>query len=327
MAQLDSITIFARRRSRTIDLRNTLTDYGALFLLVGFFVFLSIDQTSAFLTGSNLQNIVEQQAEITLLALAETLVMITAGIDLSVGAVVALTGLVAAHFALQPHGGALVPLLVAPALGAGIGLVQALIIVYAGIQPFLVTLAGLSIVSAGALIYTNGGPIGGLNPTFDALGQGSVFGVPCPILVIVVVGAVIHYILRHTATGRHIYAIGGGEETALKLGVNIARTKLALYTASGLLAGLGGAVLTARVDGADPLAGSTDELTAIAAAVIGGTSLFGGVGNVPGTFIGVLLLGVLNNGLAIINISAYYQEVAIGLVLLVAVILRRWHRT
>ena len=308
------------------DVRQLLTNYGAVLLLVLFFIFLSVTQTSAFFTGSNLENIVEQQAEVTLLALAETLVMITAGIDLSVGAVVALSGLVAAHFAQLPGGGAVIPLLIAPALGAGIGLVQATIIVYARIQPFLVTLAGLSIIGALALIYSNGGPIGGLNSTFNALGQGSVLGVPCPILVIVVVGILLHYILRHSAVGRHIYAVGGGEETAVKIGVNVKRIKLALYTATGLLAGLGGAVLTARVNGADPLAGSTDELTAIAAAVIGGTSLFGGVGTIPGTFIGVLLLGVLNNGLDIINVSAYFQQIAIGAVLLIAVVLRRWHR-
>ena len=304
--------------------RRFIATYGVLVLLAVFCIFLAITQASSFLTASNLSNILVQQSVVALIAMAETCVMITSGIDLSVGAVIGFTGLVAAKIAQHGHNGLAVPLLVALAIGAAIGFIQSLIIVYGKIQPFLVTLAGLGIISGYSLIYSNGYPISGLNHSFDSLGQGSIAGIPYPIVVLVLIALVLHGMLTRTAFGRHLFALGGGEETAVKVGIRAGRVKIAAYTLSGVLAGLGGVLLTAQVDGADPLAGQNLELTAIAAAVIGGTSLFGGEGTILGACAGVILLGVLNNGMDLMNMSTYYQQIAVGVVLLLAVLARRW---
>lgn len=303
-------------------IKNAVGDYGLGVIFVGVFIGLSISANN-FLTSTNLINIVRQSSIIGFLAVGTTFVMITAGIDLSIGSTVGLAGVFAAQFAMPNHAFA-VPIVVGLAIGLGVGLVNSALIVRAGVMPFLATLAIMSAARGAALIYTDGQPISNLGERFQILGAGSVGGIPVPVILFVVVGVVAEFVLSSTKFGRHVYAIGGNPETARVVGIPVKRILVAVYVLAGLLAAVAGVVLTARVNGADPLAGTGYELEAIAAVVIGGTSLFGGRGTIRGTILGVLLIGIVLNGMDLLNVSSYYQQTVQGLVLVIAVLLNRW---
>ena len=273
-----------------------------------------------FLTFNNLFNVGTQIAVIAILALGQTFVIVSGGIDLSVGSVLGLAGIVFGWASVVTN----LPLPVALAVGIGAGalagLTNGLLITLGNLPPFIATLAMLSAARGLALVISGGVPLNPIPGAILALGSGDLFGfVPLPVVLMLVMWALTIGILRSTYTGRCMYAIGGNEEASRLSGINVSRQKLIVYTLSGLFAGIAGILLTARLASADPQAGFTYELDAIAAVVIGGASLSGGVGNASGTLIGALILGVLRNGLNLLNVSAFWQQVIIGAVIALAV--------
>jgi ribose/xylose/arabinose/galactoside ABC-type transport system permease subunit len=273
-----------------------------------------------FLTFSNLFNVGTQIAVIAILALGQTFVIVSGGIDLSVGSVLGLAGIVFGWATAVAN----LPLPVALALGIGsgalAGLVNGLLITLGNLPSFIATLAMLSAARGLALVISGGVPLNPIPAAIRTLGSGDLFGfVPLPVILMLIMWALTIGILRSTYSGRCMYAIGGNEEASRLSGINVSRQKLLIYTLSGLFAGIAGILLTARLASADPQAGFTYELDAIAAVVIGGASLSGGVGTASGTLIGALILGVLRNGLNLLNVSAFWQQVIIGAVIALAV--------
>jgi ribose transport system permease protein len=289
---------------------------GGLILLCVVMSFLS----PIFLTFSNLFNVGTQVAVIAILALGVTFVIVSGGIDLSVGSVLALAGIVFGWASVV--GGLPLPLAVAAGLGAGAlaGLTNGLLITLGNLPPFIATLAMLSAARGLALVISGGTPLSDIPESIRYLGSGDLFGfIPLPVVVMVVMWVLTIAILRYTYSGRCMYAIGGNEEAARLSGINVFAQKLVVYTLSGFYAGIAGILLTARLASAQPQAGFTFELDAIAAVVIGGASLSGGVGTANGTLIGAFILGVLRNGLNLLNVSAFWQQVVIGVVIALAV--------
>jgi ribose transport system permease protein len=276
----------------------------------------------SFLATNNLLNVLRQISVNALLAFGMTTVILAAGIDLSVGSVLAFSGAVAAQLAVGGSPAA-IAMLAALGLGVLLGLFNGVFVALAGIAPFIVTLGGLTIFRGATLVFTNGRPITGLPESFDALGNGIALGVPVPVWVMLAFLALTHFLLRFTALGRAIYAVGGNEEAARLSGIHVAGVKLFTYAYSGVAAALGALVLTSRLNSAQPTAGSGFELDAIAAVVVGGTSLFGGRGGVLGSFLGASIIGVLNNGMNLMNVSAFYQQIVKGAVILGALLVDR----
>ena len=301
--------------------REWLSRYGIALALVGLVLALSLLSPS-FLAATNLINVLRQISVNALLAFGMTTVILTSGIDLSVGSVLAFSGALAAGFSVAGWPPALA-MLAALAFGAVLGVFNGLFVAYARIAPFIVTLAGLTIFRGATLVYTDGRPITGLPAAFDALGNGTTMGVPVPIVVMVAFLALTHFLLRFTALGRAIYAVGGNEEAARLSGIPIGSVKVFTYGYSGLASALGALVLTGRLNSAQPTAGSGFELDAIAAVVVGGTSLSGGRGGVVGSFLGAAIIGVLNNGMNLLDVSAFYQQIAKGGVILAALLIDR----
>lgn len=276
--------------------------------------------TPHFLTVSNLLNVAQQTAINAVIAVGLTYVIISAGIDLSVGSIVAFSGVVMAG-ALQA--GWPVPLAVLAGLGVGsaCGVVNGLLIAFGRLPPFIATLGMMSVARGLGLLYTSGRPVSGFGDSFRWLATGELAGVPVPVVIMLAVYAVAHFVLRRTKFGRYVFAIGGNEEASLLSGVPVAGYKVAVYGVSGMLAALGAVLLTARLNSAQPIAGINYELDAIAATVIGGASLMGGQGSVIGTLIGALIMGVLRNGLNLLGVSSFFQQVVIGSVIIAAVLL------
>jgi len=298
-----------------------LSRYGLLWAL-GFLILALSLLSPYFLSTANLLNILRQVSINAILALGMTVVILKGGIDLSVGSLLALSGALAAGFALSGF-----PPPLAMGLGVGIavalGTLQGLLVAYAGLPPFIVTLAGLTAFRGLTLVYTDGRPITGLPDPFLFLGNGTLLGIPVPVMVMLSFLLLTHLLLQNTALGRYLYAIGGNEEAARLSGVPVARIKVFAYAYSGLAAGLAALVLTGRLNSAQPTAGTGFELDAIAAAVVGGTSLAGGRGTAWGTFLGALIIGVLNNGMNLLNVSSFYQLIAKGAVIVLALLVDR----
>jgi ribose transport system permease protein len=272
-----------------------------------------------FLTVDNIRNVIMQASINAVLAAGLTFVIITAGIDLSVGSVVAFAGIVLG-FAL--HGG--VPFLPAVVIcllaGSLCGLVNGFLITKGKLPPFIVTLGMMSIARGVALMLNNGRPISGFSETFRFIANGSFIGIPILIWITILVYVIGFIILRKTPFGRYVYAIGGNEEAARLSGINTKKVLLFVYIISGFLAGLAAIMLTSRINSAQPTAGLMYELQAIAATVIGGTSLMGGYGFISGTIVGALLISVISNGLNLLNVSSFLQQVVIGSVIILAVL-------
>ena len=279
--------------------------------------------TPHFLTVSNLLNVAEQAAIIAIVAVGMTFVIITGGIDLSVGSVLAFAGVVMASVL---HMEVPVPLALAVALGTGLvcGLVNGALITVGRLPPFIATLGMMSVARGTALMFTEGRPISGFSGGFRSLATGELLGLPVSVIIMIGVYVVAHFVLTRTKLGRYTYAIGGNEEAALLSGVNVRFYKAAVYGISGLLSGLAAVILTARLNSAQPIAGMMYELDAIAATVIGGTSLLGGEGTVVGTLIGALIMAVLRNGLNLLGVSSFIQQVVIGSVIIAAVLIDMW---
>jgi ribose transport system permease protein len=303
---------------------------GALLLMV---LALSL-ATPKFLTLVNELNILRQISVNLCLSIGLTLVILAGGIDLSVGAVLALSGAIAAGllklgitvsslgFALQfTVAGALVS---AVLVGALAGLANAFVITWLLVPPFVATLAMLSIARGLTYLWTGGLPITGLDPAFDSLGSGFLLGIPLPVWMVAALTVLASLLTTQTPFGRHLYAVGGSERAAYLTGLSVRKIKIYVYVLAGALSALAGVIVTARLDSAQPNAGLGYELDGIAAVVIGGTSLSGGQGSVWGTVLGCLIIGVLNNGLALLDVSPFWQQVIKGVVIILAVVLDRW---
>ncbi|EJL6653465.1 ribose ABC transporter permease [Vibrio cholerae] len=276
-----------------------------------------------FFTVDNLLNILRQTSVNAIIAVGMTLVILTAGIDLSVGSVLALCGTFAATLVAME-----VPVLVAvpTALlaGAALGAISGIIIAKGKVQAFIATLVTMTLLRGVTMVYTDGRPIStGFTDTADTFawfGTGYALGIPVPVWLMVVVFAGAWYLLNHTRFGRYVYAVGGNESATRLSGINVDRVKIGVYAICGLLAALAGIIVTSRLSSAQPTAGMGYELDAIAAVVLGGTSLMGGKGRIMGTLIGALIIGFLNNALNLLDVSSYYQMIAKAVVILLAVL-------
>ena len=304
---------------------NSLRQYGIFVVFILVCIVLST-VSPQFLTVPNWTIIITQVSINALLAFGVTFVIITGGIDLSLGSMVAVTGVLAAMTAHPDTFPLAVPILVGLFAGVLMGAFNGFVITKSKIAPFIVTLGTMTIARGLALIISKGRPVSNLSDSFNFIGGGSLLGVPVPIIILIVVFILCSILLKKTILGRYIYAVGGNEQAARASGININQVKMAVYTLCGLLAGLAGIILTSRVITGQPNAGSGFELDAIAAAVIGGTSTTGGKGTITGTLIGVLLIGVINNGLDLLNVTSYYQQVVMGSIIIGAVVLDSWNQ-
>ena len=304
---------------------NRLRQYGIFVVFIIICLILSLISPQ-FLTVSNWTIIITQASINALLAFGVTFVIITGGIDLSLGSMVAVTGVTAAMLAHPDTFPVVLPILAGLLAGLLMGIFNGFIITKSKIAPFIVTLGTMTIGRGLALILSKGRPISNLSDSFNFIGGGNIFGIPFPIIVLILVFIICSIILKKTLLGRYIYAIGGNEQASRASGINVNRVKMAVYSISGLLAGLAGILLTSRITTGQPNAGAGFELDAIAAAVIGGTSTSGGTGTMTGTLIGVLLIGVINNGLDLLNVTSYYQQVVMGTIIIGAVVLDSWNQ-
>lgn len=316
---------FSTLRARfTSDSRNwrrigqTLAPIVVLLLLCGGLSLL----TDRFLTSQNLINVVRQSSLNAIVAAGMTLVILTGGIDLSVGSLLAVSSVFSAG-ALVSGSSPLLAITIGIVSGLIFGVINGLIITIGDVAPFIVTLGTLTIARGVALVYTNGAPILATDAEFRFLGRGDIGPLPVPIVILFLVYAIVYFLLNRTTFGSYIYAIGGNAEAARLSGVRVRFYKAVTYAISGLLTGLTGVILTGRLGSAQPNLGEGAELDAIAAVVLGGTSLTGGRGGIVGTLVGALIIGVLSNGLNLLNVNPYYQPVAKGVVILVAILIDR----
>ena len=272
--------------------------------------------TSSFYQPANILDILLQSSINTMIAVGMTLVIMTRGIDLSVGSMVGLTSMITAS--VLPHN-LFLGIAAGMLLGLVCGLINGLMIAKLKLPDFIVTLGMLSIYRGAALIYTDGKPIYGIDETFRSIFAGELFGIPTPVLLAVAIAVAAFLLVQYTALGEQIIAVGGNEEAARLSGINTDRVKICVYAISGLLSAVAGFVLIGRVGAAEPIGGNGFELQAIGAAVIGGASLFGGEGNPLGSLIGALTLGAMQNGLTLMNVPSFWQFVATGAVVILAV--------
>jgi ribose transport system permease protein len=289
--------------------------FGTLVGLLALCALLTI-LTPHFLTVSNLLNITEQTTINAVISVGMTFVILSGGIDLSVGSIVAVAGVFLAT-ALQHHVPLPIALAIALGIGSACGLANGLLITVGRLAPFIATLG----MRGAALLYTDGRPVSGFDASFRALSTSRPLMIPAPVILMLVVYVIGHLVLTRTTFGRYVYAIGGNEEATRLSGVRVGIHKTVIYVIAGLTSGFAAIILTARLNSAQPIAGFMYELDAIAATVIGGTSLLGGSGTLAGTLIGSLIMGVLRNGLNILGISSFLQQVVIGSVIIAAVLL------
>ena len=306
-----------------MNMKAMLKKSGSVIGLVALFVVISC-LNSSFIEPSNLKNLLRQVSINALISFGMTFVILTGGIDLSVGSILALSSVLMGSF-IKSGNNPIVGIGLACVMGAVLGAVNGLVITKGKVAPFIATLATMTIFRGLTLVYTNGNPISSLTESeaFHSFGQGYFLGLPVPAIMMLLMFAVSYFILHKTTLGRKTYAVGGNEKVSFIAGIKIDRIKIFAYTITGFLCGMAGAILTSRLNSAQPTAGTGYELDAIAAVVLGGTSLSGGKGRIVGTIIGALIIGTLNNGLNILNVSSFYQQVVKGIVILLAVLMDR----
>lgn len=296
---------------------------GPLLGLIILIVIVTILNPS-FIEPLNILNLLRQVSINALIAFGMTFVILTGGIDLSVGSILALSSAVMANFMVSGWD-PIIAIILGCLLGGILGAINGLLITKGRMAPFIATLATMTIFRGLTLVYTNGNPITGLGnqAAFQFLGRGYLFGIPVPAITMLIVFAILWIILHKTPFGRKTYAIGGNEKASIISGIKVDRIKIMIYALIGLLSALAGAILTSRLNSAQPTAGTSYELDAIAAVVLGGTSLTGGRGRIVGTLIGALIIAILNNGLNLLGVSSFYQMVVKGIVIAIAVLLDR----
>lgn len=337
----DAKTAAVQRSGRNEFLRK----YAIVLILLGMIIAVAILTwamygTPTFLAPRNLLNVVRQISVVGIIAIGITMIIITGGIDLSPGSVVALVTVVAASLAQRADwGGAkfpglqvplILPILAALVVGGIAGTINGTLIAKFKIPPFIATLGMMTVARGFALIYSDR-PVSGLKPSYNFMGQGEILhiptgsgatlGIPVPVLVLAVIAVIIHFMLNNVRFGRYIYAIGGNEQAARISGLNLDWLKIRIYGLAGVLYGVAALLLSARIGSGQPGLAVGYELDAIAAAVIGGTSLNGGIGTIWGTIVGALIIGVLNNGMDLLNVNAYWQTIVKGSIIVIAVII------
>lgn len=300
-----NITIFIRK-------------FGILIVLLLLMVFFSVT-TSAFLSLTNLFNVARQVSMLGIAAVGMTCVLLTGGIDLSVGSLLSIVSVAGAWAMVKGGCSQVVAVLICLALATLFGLINGLIVTKVNIPPLIATLGTMTIIRGISFIITGGLPIHGFPESFTIIGQGYIGVIPIPVIIMAIVFIAGAFILNRSFFGRYFYAIGGNEEATRLSGVNVRGIKLLVYSLSGLTAGIAGVILLSRVNSGQPVAGSGFEMDVVTAIVLGGVSISGGEGKLSGVLTGVLIMGVLSNGLIIMNIGDYYQNVIKGLVLLIAV--------
>ncbi len=308
------------------NVKSYLQEYGALIALILLVVVISIISPQ-FRTLNNFLSLLRQASVNGFIAFGMTMVILTGGIDLSVGSTLALTAALSAGMIVNMGIPVPVAMLLALILGLAMGALSGLMITKGRLQPFIATLITMTVYRGLTLIYMNGRPISGLASDKYAMsdvlvffGKGSIFGIPFPVILFIAIFFVFFFVLNKTTLGRKIYAVGSNDKCAQLAGISITKIKMLVYSVSGLMAALAGLVLLSRLSSAQPTSGEGYELDAIASVALGGTSMNGGRGKITGTMIGILIIAVLNNGLNILGVSSYYQDVVKGLVILVAVL-------
>lgn len=295
--------------------------FGIILILVLMMVFLTIRTGGTFIGKNNLLNILRQIACIGVLACGETVIIVAGGMDLSVGSAVSLVSVLVASTAHPDTYPLIVPILVGLGVGLACGLFNGVAVAKLGIPPFIVTMSSMTIFAGIALLYTKGTPINGFSDAFNFIGRGRVLGIPILIFILLAIVLISWFLMRKTTIGYHITSVGGNENAAKMAGINTVRTKIFAYMFCGLLAGVGGILLTSRVQSGLAILGDGLEMKAIAAAVIGGASLSGGKGNILYTIVGACIIGVINNGMDLLQVNMYWQDIVSGAVILLAVLL------
>ncbi|WP_396953669.1 ABC transporter permease [Neobacillus sp. MER 74] len=294
-----------------------LSNSGILIALISLIVFFAIT-TSTFMTPSNLLNVLRQISINAIIAFGMTFTILITGIDLSVGSVLAASQVIT--IGLLFMGVPIVPALFGGILiGAVLGFINGFVITKGKIPPFIVTLSMMIMARGLSYVLTGGRPMSFNNDVLSFIGNGYIGPIPVPVIIMILCLIITSFVLNKTRFGRHVYAIGGNREAARFSGIHISKIEIIVYTISGVLAGLSGVILAARMSSAQPTSGNGFELDAIAAVVLGGTSFSGGIGKIGGVFIGALIIGVLNNGLNLLHVSSYWQMIIKGLVIVTAV--------
>lgn len=295
--------------------------YGTLFIFVFMLLLASIFAPSQFLSVANTKQIFTQSATTMLIAMGEFFAILIAGIDLSVGSMLALTGMLQAKLMVMGIHPALAVLIGGVLGGAVLGAINGSLVNFTKLPPFIITLGTMTIFRGFTLIISDANPIFGFPQSFKTAFGGIIFGLPMPVVVALIVGIILYFLTTYTKMGRNIYAMGGNKESAWYSGINVKLHTLIVFIISGICSGIAGAVMIARLGSAEPMAGVGHETFAIAAAVIGGTSFFGGKGKIPKVLVGALIIGLINNALNMLGVETYYQQVATGALIIVAVTL------
>lgn len=298
---------------------------GIALVLLAICAFLALS-TPYFLTIDNLAIVARQVSLIAIIAIGMTFVILLGGIDLSVGSVVALASVVVGYVMVNWQLPLAVGILAGLLVGMLVGALNGLLTIKTRVPPFIITLGMMGVARGAALVITKGSTISGLPEAYLVIGQGYLLGVPIPVLIVLVLAVMAHIFLSRTTMGRHIYFIGSNEEAALLSGIQVDRIKVIIFTLCSTLAAFEAAIETSRMSTAQPAAGIGYELSAIGAVIIGGASLLGGSGTILGTILGAALLGILTNGLILLGVSAYWQQVFSGAIIVLAVTLDTWRR-
>lgn len=299
-------------------MKGIMNKYGMLIVLIVLFLFFAIS-SSAFLAPSNLINITRQIAMLGIAAVGVTFVILTAGMDLSVGSVLALSGIVSAIAMVKLNANPAIAVILGLLTGAIIGLINGIIVTSVKIPPFITTLATMQIFRGICFILTGGLPVYGFPSSFDFIGKGYILNIPVPVIVMVLLFIIGWVVINKTRYGRHLYAIGGNIESARLSGINVKKELLLTYVLCGLFAAVAGVIMLSRISSGQPNMGNDFGLDVVTAVVLGGISIMGGEGKFTGVIYGVLIMGVLSNGLILLNVYDYYQYVVKGVVLLLAV--------
>ncbi|UBH15824.1 ABC transporter permease [Macrococcus armenti] len=309
--------------SKAANKTNIIEKLGPLLGLLILVIIITVLNNS-FIAPSNIFNLLRQVSINALIAFGMTFVILTGGIDLSVGSILALSSALTAIL-ITSGVDPVLALCIGALIGTVLGAINGVLITIGKIAPFIATLATMTIFRGLTLVVTNGNPITNLGDSipFQMFGKGYFFGIPVPAVTMIIAFAGLYFILHKTIFGKHTYAIGGNEKAAFISGIKVNKVKVMIYSISGLMAAIAGGILTSRLNSAQPTAGASYELDAIAAVVLGGTSLSGGKGRIFGTLTGVLIIGVLNNGLNLLGVSSFYQQVIKGIVILIAVLIDR----
>ena len=300
---------------------------GIAVVVIAMIMFLSL-RTDTFFTASNLAVVARQISLSAIIAMGMTLVILTGGIDLSVGSVVAITSVIVGLVMVRMNMPIWLAIIAGIMVGVVVGLLNGIMIVKTKVPPFIITLGMMGLARGAALVITKGSSISGFPPSYLDIGQGFIFNlIPIPVVIAVVLAIIVHIILSRTAFGRRIYLLGSNEEAALLSGININSMKVAIFTICSALAAVEAVIETSRMATGQPASGSGYELAAIGAVIIGGASLLGGEGTILGTMLGAILLGLITNGLILMGISSYWQQVFSGVIIILAVALDTWRRS